>query len=519
MKKLLAAFLLIIAAGVALAQGTGVNPPAGSIWTYLGATYGAGWVPNTQSAACLSIAAFGGVGDDVTDNTAAFNAAKASTSCITFPAGTFRFNSTLAYIFTESTKSLRICGQASDVTVLHFPGAVSRGIDIKLDGFGGSFHICNLTMTTGTTNVDTGIYVEQIKTWGALISGGYARSTITGVTFRSDEGYWEQGAGTPTTITHSWAQGIHTINTSMIDIDGVIFAGPTPPGAYAAESGTGGVGILIEGTSNTVLPVEYQITRTHITNCRIGIILGNHTEGFQISHLNIVGCFAGIVAGAGVDLDQFILTNSHLNNVYSIRFDVSIANTNIGHNAFIIPSNGVAIALAATNRQTLIQGNTFMGVTDVSPFGGTGIIVNPITIDAVSPVITGNSLWRMAVGIYLGANVHRAIIANNFMGTDVYIQNDSTSIYNMITGIQYQGALPMADITGAVNNGGGLVRVTVPSTTPWVNGQMVVTSHIGGVVEEIKVTGIKIVDATHIDLNSVLFSGTYTGGGSIAALP
>jgi len=160
-----------------------------------------------------------------------------------------------------------------------------------------------------------------------------------------------------------------------------------------------------------------------------------------------------------------------------------------------------------------------MGVTDVSPFGGTGIIVNPITIDAVSPVITGNSLWRMAVGIYLGANVHRAIIANNFMGTDVYIQNDSTSIYNMITGIQYQGALPMADITGAVNNGGGLVRVTVPSTTPWVNGQMVVTSHIGGVVEEIKVTGIKIVDATHIDLNSVLFSGTYTGGGSIAALP
>jgi hypothetical protein len=67
MKRWGIAFLLLLAAGaVAWAQNTGVNPPVGAVWTYLGATYGAGWAPNGAGGA-PTVESFGadptGVGD------------------------------------------------------------------------------------------------------------------------------------------------------------------------------------------------------------------------------------------------------------------------------------------------------------------------------------------------------------------------------------------------------------------------------------------------------------------------
>lgn len=59
-----------LAAASAWAQGTGVNPPVGSIWTYLGATYGAGWSP-PPNGVFLSPTRFGAIGDGGTDDTTA----------------------------------------------------------------------------------------------------------------------------------------------------------------------------------------------------------------------------------------------------------------------------------------------------------------------------------------------------------------------------------------------------------------------------------------------------------------
>jgi len=74
-------------------------------------------------------------------------------------------------------------------------------------------------------------------------------------------------------------------------------------------------------------------------------------------------------------------------------------------------------------------------------------------------------------------------------------------------------------VTGAVDNGAGKVRLTVASTEAFVTGQMVMVGGIGGVLDRGFVTNIVVIDGTHMDLTTVLFSGAYTSGGWVAALP
>jgi hypothetical protein len=51
MRLALAILVLLFGAADARAQGaTGVNPPVGSVWTYMGPTYGAQWVPPGPSS-------------------------------------------------------------------------------------------------------------------------------------------------------------------------------------------------------------------------------------------------------------------------------------------------------------------------------------------------------------------------------------------------------------------------------------------------------------------------------------
>ena len=62
---------LLLAGAVAWAQGTSSNPAPGSVWTYLGATFGAGWVFTPPSQAGISPLTYGAKGDGVTDDTTA----------------------------------------------------------------------------------------------------------------------------------------------------------------------------------------------------------------------------------------------------------------------------------------------------------------------------------------------------------------------------------------------------------------------------------------------------------------
>ena len=76
-------------------------------------------------------------------------------------------------------------------------------------------------------------------------------------------------------------------------------------------------------------------------------------------------------------------------------------------------------------------------------------------------------------------------------------------------------------ITGAANNGSGIIRITHAVTTrPFVTGQWVYISGVGGTTEANSGTGgawgITVIDSTHFDLNFSAFVHTYTSGGTVS---
>jgi hypothetical protein len=533
---MLAALGLAGLGGLVLAQTqpiNPVNPPVGSIWTYFGPTFGAGWGPPAGGAAtaatCLDIRAYGGVGDNVVDNSPALQGALAAGRCVAFPAGKFRFASAVSYSFASGKGSLTICGQGQDVTELTWPNAVGNALTITLLGPENSFHLCSMTLSTGTLNADTAVFVNQTMTSATTVQSGFASSDVTRVTFRSAEGYASTSATMLPVITKGWKYGFRSNNASMVDFDAVHMFGPTPGvSGYHTNGGTGGTGIQVAGNSASVIPVIFNISRSSFNWLENGVVYGANVEGVTVSQSNFLGCYAGINAPppGAPGMAQLAVTTSQFNCTYDILLNAAIANVLITNNLFYSHAGGAAIEMHVSSAMTNIVGNSFNGTTATS--AGIGVSHTPSTTDEVAPIITGNSFFLLDIGIiFNNNNVSGPLVSSNFFkGVNQKIINLSYSGIYQITGAwdgAIGGPVVYAHVSGAVASPTGKVRLTVDDTTHFVNGQMVIASGVNGLNfiggGSGLVSMIIIVDATHMDLPNVAFSGTYTSGGMVSSLP
>lgn len=71
-------------------------------------------------------------------------------------------------------------------------------------------------------------------------------------------------------------------------------------------------------------------------------------------------------------------------------------------------------------------------------------------------------------------------------------------------------------ISGAANNGVGLIRLTVASTATLTTGDVRTVSGVGGTTEANGTWTLTVIDATHVDLQGSAFVNAYTSGGVIA---
>ena len=72
-----------------------------------------------------------------------------------------------------------------------------------------------------------------------------------------------------------------------------------------------------------------------------------------------------------------------------------------------------------------------------------------------------------------------------------------------------------ASVSGAANNGSGLIRLTVNYSGFWVTGDRVTVSGVAGVTAANGTWTVIVIDGTHIDLQTSSFSGRYTSGGTV----
>lgn len=80
-------------------------------------------------------------------------------------------------------------------------------------------------------------------------------------------------------------------------------------------------------------------------------------------------------------------------------------------------------------------------------------------------------------------------------------------------------AVTYRTVTGAVNSGSGLIRLTIATTNGMITGQRVTVQEVGGVANSSGNWAITVINNTQVDLVSSTFSGTYTSGGYVINNP
>jgi hypothetical protein len=361
----------------------------------------------------VDITAYGGKGDNLTDNTPAYNAAiagfPASTTgkCIYFPAGKYLFSTTPnTWSTTSSTDSLVIVGDGAEATELTFP-TVGIGFNINLQSQQNSIHFKDFSITTGTAGASGG-YAIQVNQGQATSTPGYGPvSEISGIAVRGNGGY--------SIGPNYWTTGVIINGLNNINWIGDIFHGPGPPSLWQ----TLGTGVIVQGTSST-FPVAHNFIGSTFNLLGTGVVYGNYTQGLAFTSCNFTGVTYGIRAPPGlVNQAELAVVGCQFNaggsNGGGVRLESSMSQVTINGSTFYMdPANSVGIALEVGIGGFSIINNVFVILHNGSTNNGVAVQ------EAVtwSSVISGNVFYNSdstpaGTGIFLQSGSTKVLITGN----------------------------------------------------------------------------------------------------------
>jgi hypothetical protein len=364
-------------------------------------------VNNTNQ--CLNITAFGGSGNNLTDNTTplqnTFNAMTGNGGCIQLQPGKYRFNSQPVLNLPAGVFSFTLRGSGQDNTILTWPNS-SGGILINFGGLSSSVHISDLSVTTSVSAGGDGIKLNQSSSNSN--PANTALSDITRVTFRGDDGY---------AIAAYWSNGVNVANVSNINFDNVSFTGPSSPN---------GNGINLLGLpGSSTYAVGFNITKSNLNNLQGAIVYGSFIQGVTVSQTNFVNNINGIISPAAQTgtLAQLAVVNSQFGILASqsgIATVTAIAEVQVSNSLFIVQgANATGINLQA-NAHFTITGNE---ITANNNTNTNGVFVAN-TAGGSKGIITGNDFFGYAFGVSLTATASGiAAVSNTFNGNTANFNN------------------------------------------------------------------------------------------------
>lgn len=436
----------------AYADGVHWNPGSGK------GTYefdGTNWVrqggASVPSYINICAAPYNGVGDGVTDNTAALSAAIAALptngGAIYFPAGKYRFNSQVSKTYPSNILyDLKLFGDGPDASVLFWPASnATFGLDIQLNDTGGpsnnqSFHAHDISLTTSATGgARTGLRLRQIGT----SNGSFAAiSSLNRMTFRGDSGVGG---------SDSWSTNFDVVNVSNVNCFDCLFHGPSP---------AGGIGLQYAGTSSSQVAVVLNCVGCTFNLLTSGVRLNNEfTQGLTFDSCNFTNCTNGFVIPAGVgllngastaqvcfDSCQFGVGGSA--NGISADSTTPIAVLMCTNNLFLIEAATAAGIVAPLINSTVV-GNVFQSASLTST---TGLQVTSSPVNGVN-IVSENIFNGFANGIVLGSGAHLNNIGPNaFIGCTNRVSNSAVA-GNGNQGIwQFPQASGYSHILGNIQN-------------------------------------------------------------------
>ncbi len=284
--------------------------------------------------------------------------------------------------------------------------------------------------------------------------------------------------------------------------------------------GLGPQGACLSSTTISTALLEYKGSITH------------DESYFHIENVRISGAGASPVSGS-IGLSLIAGAWMSFDRVYIEGFDTGVSATDVDqigwYNCNVRFNNkgmtiNAASAVTSPNSwafyNTLIAGNNTYGIY--------GLNVNSFNFFGGS--IQGNGRIGGGTGQYgikleeagdgYGTILFSGAAFESNGGISDFVSAQSTNAAQVsFNSVSFLRSVPaIAIITGAANNGSGLIRLAMASTALFATGQVLYVAGVGGVPNATGQWTITKIDSTHIDLQGSTFSGTYTSGGIVTYL-
>ncbi len=306
---------------------------------------------------------------------------------IFFPKGVHTFLSPATIFYPTRRFSYTIVGEGDEATILNWPS--TSGLALRASNPAHSFHMRDLTVTSGAVNAGVGLSLVN-----TVQGGGIEQSDITRVTFRGFDG---------PAASDSWATAIGVAGLGFINFDTVLIYGN---GANTAN------GISLQGIAGGGFQygIVYNLAKCGFFNLGNGLIYGTLVQGVSVSQSNFTNDVTGILVPLGVvGAAQLAVNNSQIQTTGN---DIVVLSAFGGliltGNLFYVATNSTAILLnGAGGDQTVIVGNDFSG--NPGSTGGTAINV----LATNSGVVTGNQFLGVTNGLNLSGSPFNWNVSQN----------------------------------------------------------------------------------------------------------
>lgn len=367
-----------------------------------------------SSVGCVPIEAYGGKGDNSTDNLAAWNSTVAAFTgnfnCISFGPGIYKFSAPANYTLPNAISSFSVLGVGSDVTQLSWINA-TNGIVLTLPNIGNTFHVQGVGITTAVaSNTSVGLKITRTAAGGI----SYANNSIVDTSFHGADGY---------VLTDYWGIGVQLIGGSAVNFANDTFDGSFVGGGYV----TVGIGVDFE-PNGAILPLEFVFGNCQFNNLGTGINYGTTGQGLSVFNSNFTGGNVGILAPISESaLAELLVVGCQFNVGAEAIFTATfVPNTIIVGNDIYVPSTATGGVVLSNAYNFSIVGNHFNPTSGSASPVGFQVGTNGASEGGV---ITGNFFDHMTIAIVLGAGSNNVNVQSN-----AYSSNVGTKVSNAGTG-------------------------------------------------------------------------------------
>ena len=341
--------------------------------------------------------------------------------------------------------------------------------------------------------------------------------------------------GLPSAIASNLAQDLTSIQNTVNSIHTAAQQQPTVSQILLTNSQGEVVAALGNLTYNGVLYVNF-LNEIHVSNPQdptdpTGAVFNANLDGSvsigSNGWLDIHDPFEGNAAWLGTQNDTVFITNAVNNGSGLIRLIAPGHTLITGNSATVrvmnlwgVPNANGTWTVTVIDAQTIdLQGSIWSGVfgfvdTDSDVDSGPDKDDTPAGLTTYMPTI--DRVLQIGGVADNGAGLIRitTTIPHNYeSGTAVNIPQPGPVGVPSAVG-QWVIKIPdTLSVTGAVDNGSGLIRLTVPLGN-YKTGDRVQALNVGGVPNAAGNWIVTAISATVIDLQGSLFAGTYTSGGT-----